>query len=162
MLNPFFTVYLERKKIKKIEISVCNVTSHKSRQQTVELWKGVGLKWRDGAGDDQWKFVCVFLYKVWPCFMNLFRSYVCFCHRPLPLPRLLFASLLKQLISCPLNHDQPLYFHCESIWKLCTFLHSHGHAPFKTMNTNTHLHTHINTHLHTHTHTHTLNPHVKF
>ncbi len=52
---------------------------------------------------------CEFFYKVWPCYMNLLRSYVPFCYRPLPLPRPLFAIWPEQLISSPLAHDQTFH-----------------------------------------------------
>ncbi len=67
---------------------------------------------------------------------NLFRSYVPLCHRPLPLPRPLFASWPKQLISCTLAHGQPfLYFFCKSVIYLeVMHLFAIGHYQFKKKN----------------------------
>ncbi len=105
--------------------------------------------------------VCVCFYKVWPYYINLFRSYVPFCHRPDPLPRPLFASWPEQLISCPLAYDQPFhYILCMSVNPFGSYSpvcnrplllphpclvnrHEHKHTP-------------------SHTHTHTLNLHAKF
>ncbi len=54
MLNPFFTVYLERKKVKEKKITVCNDASHKNPQQTWWALESGGLKYRGGANHDQW------------------------------------------------------------------------------------------------------------
>ncbi len=67
-----------------------------------ELWKGAGLKCRGGANHDQLKYVCVCFYKVWICYMNPFRSYVSFCYRPRPLPRL-FLSVCPNTSSAALS-----------------------------------------------------------
>ncbi len=54
---------------------------------------------------------CVCFYKVWPCYIILFRSSAPFCYRPLPLPRALLASWHE--------HNTHLYTH--------THTHTHTH-----------------------------------
>ncbi len=63
------------------------------KQNTSGVMEEVGLKCRCGASHDQFKCVCmcVCVFKVWPCYMNPFRSYTPFCDWPLPLPHPLFC-----------------------------------------------------------------------
>ncbi len=103
-VKSFLYCIFGKKGCEEIKITVYNYASHKrvynKRLMSCGRWRGLSVR----AGQAMKVCVCVFC-KVWPYYMNLFRSYVSFCYRPFPLPRPLFASWSEQVISDPLVHD---------------------------------------------------------
>ncbi len=69
----------------------CVSAAFNKRLMTYGMWRG--KPWPVTV------YAC--FYKVWLCYMSLFRIYAPFCNRPLPLPRPLFCQWPEQLISCP-------------------------------------------------------------
>ncbi len=77
------------KESEEMKITVCNDVSHKTQRQTIDE-----LSW-SRRGEPVKVCVCVrahpCLYKVLPCYMNLFLKYVPVCYRPLSRPRLILS-----------------------------------------------------------------------
>ncbi len=83
------------------------------RQTVDELWKEAGLRSRGGASHDQLKCVCVFVC-VLQSLATLCESIQKLCSfliqaTPTATATPPFARLAKELISCPLAHDQPFH-----------------------------------------------------
>ncbi len=135
----------------------------KSLWQTIELWKGAGLKCRAGKAPKRLSLgmtsesVCVCFYKVLPCYMNPFRSFAHFCYRPLPQPRPLLPVCLNSKSAVVWLMTNLSTKSCPSVWIHFEVMHFFCNGPLPLPRP-----LQVNWHEHKHTFSHTFDLCSKF